>query len=115
MFRVIAVGFVSALIGSLVMGAVMIMKLLPPEPPLALATVDLVGIVERLRAGALKETADPEGMEKAVARRMERLAHLLSGMGQEQVILNRAAVVSGKLPDITERIEEQLMKESDGR
>jgi len=109
MFRVIAVGFVSALIGSLVMGAVLIMKLLPPpEPRLSLETVDLVGIVERLRAGALKEAADPEGVERAVARRMDRLAHLLSEMGEERVILNRAAVVSGKLPDVTGRVEERL-------
>jgi len=109
MYRVIAVGFVSAMIGSLVMGAVLIMKLLPPpEPPLALATVDLVGIVERLRAGALKETADPEKAERTIAGRMDRLAHLLSEMGQEQVILNRAAVVSGRLPDVTQRVEERL-------
>ncbi|NKE72839.1 TrbI F-type domain-containing protein [Candidatus Manganitrophus noduliformans] len=113
MFRVIAVGFVSAMIGSLVMGAVLIMKLLPPpEPRLALATVDLVGIVERLRAGALKEAADPEGVERAVARRMDRLAQLLSEMGEERVILNRAAVVSRRLPDLTRQIEERL-KEKD--
>lgn len=113
MFRVIAVGFVSAMIGSLMMGAVMIMKLLPPpEPRLALATVDLVGIVERLRTGALKETADPEGVERTIAGRMDLLAQILSEMGEERVILNKAAVVGGRLPDLTQLIEGR-MKESD--
>lgn len=111
MFRVIAVGLVSAMIGSLMMGAVLIMKLLPPPEP-SLATVDLVGIVERLRAGALKETADPEGVERTIAGRMDLLAQILSEMGEDRVILNKAAVVSGRLPDLTQLIEGR-MKESD--
>lgn len=108
MYRVIAVGLISALIGVLA-GAVLVVKLSEqPKAPPALAMVDLVGIVERLRAGALKETADPEKAERAIAGRMDRLAHLLSEVGQDRVILNKRAVVSGKLPDITGQVEERL-------
>ena len=114
MSRMIAVGFISALIGSLA-GAVLVVKLVtPPEPPPELAMIDLVGIVERQQVRVLKETVDPEEAERAITKRMDRLAHLLSEVGQDRVILNKAAVVGGKLPDITERVEERL-KESDGK
>lgn len=112
MYRVIAVGLISALIGSLA-GAVLVVKLrTPQEVPPTLATVDLVEIIERLQAGALKETADPEGVERTIAGRMDLLAQILSEMGEERVILNKAAVVSGRLPDFTQLIEGR-MKESD--
>ena len=69
---------------------------------------------KRQQVRVLKETVDPEEAERAITKRMNRLAQLLSEMGEERVILNKAAVVGGRLPDITERVEERL-KESDGK
>jgi len=103
------VGFMSAILG-LVTGVVIILKLYlgPNDVPPATAVVDLAGIVEHQRAEALKAQGDPEAMEKMVQQRMIRLAAILAELGQRQVILNKPAVVSGTLPDLTGKIEEQL-------
>jgi hypothetical protein len=104
----IAVGFLSVLAG-LIAGAAIVMKLHLLSPPYpAMAVVDLSKVVERQRALILKEGGDPDMAEQKVGKRMLRLAEILAELGQRQVILNKPAVVSGRLPDLTAVVEERL-------
>jgi Type-F conjugative transfer system protein (TrbI_Ftype) len=109
MFRIIVVAIICTMVG-FVTGAAIILKLYlwPMVVPPATAVVDLAGIVEHQRAEALKAQGDPEAMEKMVQQRMVRLAAILAELGQRRVILNKPAVVSGMLPDLTGQVEEQL-------
>ncbi len=108
MHRTIAVGFLSALAG-LIAGVASVIKpnlFSPPHP--AMAVVDLSKVVERQRALILKEGGDPDMAEQKVGKRMLRLAEILAELGQQQVILNKPAVVSGRLPDLTAEVEKRL-------
>ena len=107
MSRIMAVGFGALLMGLIV--GVAAMKLWPAAPvPPTIAVVDLAGIVERQRAEVLQKGKDPEASEQMMQERMIRLAAILAGLGQQQVILNKAAIVSGTLPDLTRQIEDRL-------
>jgi len=107
MSRIVAVGFGAILMG-LIIGAAA-MKLWPAAPvPSAIAVVDLAGIVERQRADVLQKGKYPQASEQMMQERMIRLATILAGLGQKQVILNKAAIVSGTIPDLTEQVEERL-------
>jgi hypothetical protein len=111
MHRTIAVGFLSALAG-LIAGAAIVIKLnllSPPHP--AMAVVDLAKIVERQRTDVLKQAKDLETADRIISMRMIQLASILTELGQERVILNKPAVVSGKLPDLTAQVEERLSGE----
>ncbi len=109
MLRIIVVGFFGAMVG-LITGVAIIISLylgaivVPP----ATAVVDLARIVEHQRAEALKAQGDPEAIERMVQQRMVRLAAILAELGERRVILNKPAVVSGMLPDLTGQVEEQL-------
>jgi hypothetical protein len=106
-----AVGFIAALLG-LIAGAAIVMKLWLAAPvSSAMAVVDLAGIVERQRTDVLKQAKDLETADRIISERMIQLASILAELGQERVILNKPAVVSGKLPDLTAQVEEQLSGE----
>ena len=107
MSRMMVVGLSAVLVG-LLTGAVAIKlwSVVPGPPPIAM--VDLSGIVERQRVEIVQKGKDPEAGERLVQQRMIKLAAILAEMGQKQVILNKAAVVSGTVPDLTEQVEAQL-------
>ncbi|MFQ5779172.1 MAG: TrbI F-type domain-containing protein [Nitrospiria bacterium] len=106
---------VISLLGDLVIGGILVRQA-QIEPTPSWAVVDLAKIVERQRLEVLKEGRDPEGVEREIEARMNILASLLSEIGKERVILNKGAVVSGKLPDISEEMLEQLShRRRDGR
>jgi hypothetical protein len=115
MSRIVAVGFISALAG-LLTGAALVMKLWQPVPSLPpLAVVDLAKIVEQHRMEVMKKGKDPEEIEQVIQNRMIHLAEVLSVLGQERVILNKRAIVSGKIPDITDAVLQQISGERAGR
>jgi len=111
MSRLIVVGLLSAFIG--VIGGIVVERNLWPDEPFSdrLAVIDVAGVVERQREEVLKKGKDPEEMEKMIMERMIRLSNILAEMGQEQVILNKAAMVSGPVRDITKSIEDRLTHE----
>lgn len=113
--RMIIVALISALVGGLAGGAIAPM-LRPPSPqPPALAMVDLAKIVDRERAGVLKMGKDPEAAEEMMEKRMFRLAEVLARMGQGHIILNKPAVVTGNIPDITDTVLQQISGERAGK
>ena len=109
MSRMMGVGLGAVLVGLLV-GAVALKlwSVVPGAPPIAV--VDLAGIVERQRVEILQKGKDPEAGERLVQQRMIHLAAILAELGQKQVILNKAAVVSGTLPDLTDQVESRLSR-----
>ena len=85
----------------------------PMGPPLGM--VDLAGIVERQRVEIIQKGTNPEAGERLVQQRMIQLATILAELGQKQVILNKAAVVSGTLPDLTDQVEARLLSGGSGK
>lgn len=111
MHRMIIVALISALVGGLAGGVIAVrFQTATPQPP-ALALVDLAKIVDREREGVLKMGKDPEAAEEMMEKQMFRLAEVLTGMGQTHVILNKPAVVTGNIPDITETVLQQISGE----
>jgi hypothetical protein len=107
MSRSLIVPAISALAGVLLGGLLMMKVLMLSEPP-TLVTVDLVGIVDRLRAEVVKQGGDPDEVERVMTKKIDRLAQILAELGKDRLILNEAAVVGGGLPDVTEEIEVRL-------
>lgn len=111
MSRVITVALLSAALGAAGAAAVLFQWDVPrakQEPGASLAVVDLAGIVERQRAAVIRAARDPESAESMMAERLMRLASVLAEAGQTRLILNKAAVVSGTVGDLTAEIEERL-------
>jgi hypothetical protein len=111
MSRITVIGLVAAFVG-LIAGAGIALNMSPlaaTRP--SIAVVDLAGIVERQRTEVLKQAGNPEAAEKIIADRMIRLATVLADMGRERVILNKAAVVTGTVTDLTGRVEARLSGE----
>ena len=73
-----------------------------------LAVVDLFVLIEHQRLHALKEAKNPDEIDEMIRNRLVRLANVLAELGEKQLILNKTAVVSGTLPDLTAQVEEQL-------
>lgn len=119
MSRVITVALLGAVLGAAGAAAVLLKWDVPKvrqDPITSLAVVDLAGIVERQRAAVIRAARDPESAESMMAERLVRLAAVLAEAGQTRVILNKPAVVSGTLGDLTVEIEERLKREgSDAR
>ena len=114
MSRVIVVALVSGALGAAVAVGVVLNREslhMRPEPRSALAVVDLAGIVDRQRAVVIRVARDPDAAESMMAGRMLRLAGILAEAGQTRVILNKPAVVSGTVTDVTAEIEERLKRE----
>ena len=107
MSRVMAASVAGVLVGLLLGGYVM-MKIGLFSFPKNLVVVDLYGLVERQRLQALKEAKNPDAIDETIRNRLVRLANILAELGEKQVVLNKAAVVSGTLPDLTAEVEEQL-------
>lgn len=108
MHRMIVVALISALVGGVAGGAI-VMKFYPATPPPpALAVVDLARIVDQERSGVLKSGKDPEAAEQMMEKRMLRLAEVLSEVGQSHVILNKPAVVTGEIPDLTKTVLQKI-------
>lgn len=115
MSRIIAVVVMSAIVGGLA-ATVIEMRMRPPAPsPMILAVVDLASIIERQRTEVLKQTSDPGAAERIIADRMIRLATVLADMGRDRVILNKAAVVTGNVTDLTGQVESRLSGEGGER
>lgn len=120
MSRVITVALLSAALGAGGAAVIFFQWNVPgaKQAPVAssLAVVDLAGIVERQRAAVIRAARDPESAESMMAERLVRLAAVLAEAGQTRVILNKPAVVSGTVGDLTGEIEERLKQEgSDAR
>lgn len=119
MSRLITVALLSAVLGAGGTAAVLLKWDVPTvrqDPVTSLAVVDLAGIVERQRAVVIRTARDPESAESMMAERLVRLASVLAEAGQTRLILNKPAVVSGTLVDLTGEIEERLKREgSDAR
>lgn len=98
---------ISALAGAL-LGGLMIVEVWMLSKPPTLVTVDLVGIIDRLQAEGLKQGGDPDEEERAMTKKIDRLAQILAELGKDRLILNAAAVVGGGLPDMTKEIEAKL-------
>lgn len=115
MYRLIIVALISALVGGFA-GGIIAMRLHPatPQPP-TLAVVDLARIVDQERAGVLKSGKDPEAAEQMMEKRMLRLAEVLSVVGQSRVILNKPAVVTGEIPDLTGAVLQKISSEETER
>lgn len=117
--RLITVALFSAALGAAGAAAVLFqwdVTRAKRDPGAFLAVVDLAGIVERQRAAVIRVARDPESAESMMAERLMRLAAVLAEAGQTRVILNKPAVVSGTLIDLTGEIEERLKREgSDAR
>lgn len=114
MSRLIAVAFLSAALGAAGAAAALFQWDAPrakQDPGSALAVVDLAGIVERQRAAVIRAARDPESAESMMAERLVRLAAVLAEAGRTRVILNKPAVVSGTVGDLTREIEERLKRE----
>lgn len=114
MSRVIVVALVSGALGAAVAAGIVLNREtlhLRPEPRSSLAVVDLAGIVERQRAAVIRAAKDPDAAESMMTGRMLRLAGILAEAGQTRVILNKPAVVSGTVTDVTAEIEERLTRE----
>ena len=114
MSRVIVVALVSGALGAAVAAGVVLNReslYMRPEPRSSLAVVDLAGIVDRQRAVVIREAKDPDAAESMMTGRMLRLAGILAEAGQTRVILNKPAVVSGTVTDVTAEIEERLTRE----
>ena len=79
-----------------------------------LAVVDLFVLIERQRLHALKEAKNPDEIDELIRNRLVRLANILAELGEKQLILNKTAVVSGTLPDLTAQVEEQLSQGKGG-
>lgn len=111
MHRMIIIALISAMVGGLA-GGVIAPMLRPssPQPP-ALAMVDLAKIVDRERVGVLKMGKDPKDAGQMMEKQMLRLAEALAGMGQGHVILNKPAVVTGNIPDLTDTVLQQISGE----
>lgn len=119
MSRVIVVALVSGALGAAVAAGVVLNReslRMRHEPRSSLAVVDLAGIVDRQRAVVIRAAKDPDAAESMMTGRMLRLAGILTEAGQTRVILNKPAVVSGTVTDVTAEIEERLKREgSDAR
>ncbi|MEW6682673.1 MAG: TrbI F-type domain-containing protein [Nitrospirota bacterium] len=117
--RVITVAVLSAALSAAGTAAVLLqwdVSRAKRDPGASLAVVDLAGIVERQRAAVIRAAKDPESAELMMAERLVRLASVLAEAGQTRLILNKPAVVSGTLGDLTGEIEERLKREgSDAR
>lgn len=117
--RLVTVVFFSAALGAAGAAAVLLQWDVPGakrDPDAFLAVVDLAGIVERQRAAVIRTARDPESAESMMAERLVRLASVLAEAGQTRLILNKPAVVSGTVGDLTGEIEERLRREgSDAR
>lgn len=114
MSRVIVVALVSGALGAAVAAGVELNREslhMRPEPRSSLAVVDLAGIVDRQRAVVIRAARDPDAAESMMTGRMLRLAGILAEAGQTRVILNKPAVVSGTVTDVTSEIEERLTRE----
>ena len=114
MSRVIVVALVSGALGAAVAAGVVLNREslhMRPEPRSSLAVVDLAGIVDRQRAVVIRAAKDPDAAESMMTGRMLRLAGILAEAGQTHVILNKPAVVSGTVTDVTAEIEERLTRE----
>lgn len=107
MYRLMILLFSAVLVGMFIGAGAM--KLNPGAPvKSAVAVVDLAGIVERQRIEVLRLGKDPDASERMIQIRMLHLATILADFGQKQLIVNKAAIVTGMLPDLTKQIEEQL-------
>lgn len=114
MSRVIVVALVSGALGAAVAAGVVLNREslhLRPEPRSSFAVVDLAGIVDRQRAVVIRAARDPDAAESMMTGRMLRLAGILAEAGQTRVILNKPAVVSGTVTDVTAEIEARLTRE----
>lgn len=114
MSRVIAVALVSGALGAAVAAGIVLNREslhMRPEPRSSFAVVDLAGIVDRQRAVVIRAAKDPDAAESMMTGRMLRLAGILAEAGQTRVILNKPAVVSGTVTDVTAEIEARLKRE----
>ncbi len=114
MSRVIVVALVSGALGAAVAAGVVLNREslhMRPEPRSSLAVVDLAGIVDRQRVVVIRAAKDPDAAESMMTGRMLRLAGILAEAGQTRVILNKPAVVSGTVTDVTAEIEARLTRE----
>ncbi|MFZ5862395.1 MAG: TrbI F-type domain-containing protein [Nitrospirota bacterium] len=113
MSRLIAVALLSAVLGAGAAAALLRWDVpsAKQDPGAFLAVVDLASIVERQRAAVIRVARDPDSAESMMAERLVRLASVLAEAGQTRVILNKPAVVSGTLIDLTGEIEERLKRE----
>lgn len=106
--RLVAAAFLSALVG-LIAGAGIVMKMnseIPAYPDFAV--VDLARVLDRQRAEISKSAGKPEEVNGMIEERMNRLALILSDLGRDQVVLNKPAVLIGRLPDLTYEVEARL-------
>jgi hypothetical protein len=113
MSRITAGIVIGILVGLLLGGGMMRIDLFSFFKP-NMVVVDVFGLVERQRLLALKEAKNPDAIDETVRNRLVRLANLLAQIGEKQVVLNKAAVVAGTLPDVTAEVEEALAQGKGG-
>lgn len=107
MSRVSLVGFTIGLLG-MILGALLVLKFLPFSSSQSTAVVDVIQVIERQREEVLKRAENPEAAERMMQQRIEEVRRILHDLSKEEIIWNRAAVVSGEIHDVTDEIEAAL-------
>jgi DNA-binding protein H-NS len=92
----------------MILGALLVARLLPLPSSQSTAVVDLVQIIELQREEVLKKAENPEAAERMMQQRIEKIREILHDLSKEEIIWNKAAVVSGEIHDVTDEIEAAL-------